>query len=432
MRNGLPPGPKNRWLTTVQFARDPTGCLRRWKARYGDPFTVRAVNGDVVTTARPELVKTIFARDPEDYGPFAADALIPMIGAHSIFVQQGPAHRRQRRLLMPPFHGARMRHYAEVVAEVTRRQAGAASSTTMMALAQRISLEVILRAVFGANDAAEARSLEREIARLIKTINPLVVFIPALQRRFGGLGPFARFERQRRATDALLYARIAATRTALERGEERTDVLSLLLSARDEAGQPMADEEIRDHLATLLFAGHETTAISLAWAVDLVGRHPPVKARLQAEASSGETSYVAAVAKETLRLYPPLTEALRLLRRPMTLGAWRLPAGAVVSPSIYLLHRDAALYDDPDCFRPERFIDSAPSADHYLPFGGGHRRCIGAAFAQFELEGALHALFDAFEIELVSGRAPALVRRNVTVAPSDNVPVQIKPRVNGR
>ena len=412
-------------MTTLRFARTPLASLDRWAARYGDPFTIRAVNGNVVTTGRPELIKTIFAQDPDQYLPFGVDAIVVLAGRRSIFVQNGTAHRRQRRLLMPPFHGARLEAYETIVADATRHRMSAAGNrpTAMLEVAQAISLDVIIRAVFGAREE-ETEAIEAAVQSLVSATHPLLLFIPAFQRELAGRGPFARLRRALSETDMLLQERI---RKARDNGGD--DILSLLLAARDEDGAPMTDDEIRDHLRTLLFAGHETTAIALTWAVDLLGRHPDVAVRARQETlNDGPSPCLSAVVDETLRLYPPVSEVLRLLKTPMSLGSWTLPEGTVVSPSIHLLHRNPTVYDEPDRFRPERFIDRKPKPDHFMPFGGGHRRCIGAAFARWEMTVALATILREFDVEPVNERPPRVVRRNVTLAPSDGVPVSVRPR----
>ena len=422
---GLPPGPSGRLATTFRFARSPLAALDEWRTRYGDPFTIKAVNGDVVTTGRPELIKSIFSFSPDELAPFAVHAILPLAGEHSIFANQGAAHTRQRRLLMPPFHGDRMRTYNEIFAEATRRQVATAEGPTkMLPLAQRISLEVISRAVFGvATEALE--EVERAVRRLVRAANPLLLFFPALQVELAGWGPMATLRRAREHIDALLQARIDAARQ-VQGGQ---DILSLLVATRDDTGRPLDEQEIKDHLRTLLFAGHETTAIVLAWAVDQLGRHPEVLDALRNEIDAdAEPRWLPAVVYETLRLYPPASEVLRVLRTPMTLDEWTLPVGAVVSPSIHLLHRDPAIYPNPDRFQPQRFLDIKPRSEHFLPFGGGHRRCIGAAFATRELMIMVRTLVAEFDFMLLNDRPPRVVRRNVTLAPSDDVPVRFQPR----
>ncbi|MEO1335639.1 MAG: cytochrome P450, partial [Myxococcota bacterium] len=403
----------------MRFARDPITTLDRWRAKYGDPFTIPAINGDVVTTGRPELIHAIFAAAPHRYAPFGVQALEPVVGPHSILIQQGRTHLRQRRLLMPPFHGERMRTYAEIFAEVTRTRAHAAKGqTSMLALAQAISLDVIIRAVFGIEEV-DRPEVEQIVVSLTRATSPLLLFIPALQRSFGGWGPYARLRRALDRTDAMLQARIETARST----PGGQDILSLLLQTRDENGEPMSDGEIRDHLRTLLFAGHETSAITLAWAVDLLLRHPEILQTLKAELEADANSpWLAATVNETLRLYPAVTEALRALCTPMTIDRWTLPEGAVVAPSIHLLHRNPDVYDEPSAFRPDRFVSKKPNPQHFIPFGGGHRRCIGAAFAQYELGIALRTLITEFDLKLVHPRPPRVVRRNITLGPSDGVP----------
>ena len=425
MNTALPPGPRGRLLPTLRFAMRPTVSLTRWRRRYGPTFTIRAVNGDVVSTCDPALIKTIFAEHPDTYAPFGVRAVDALVGPESIFVQASGSHRRQRKLLMPPFHGTRMRTYAETFRTVTRRHVASASDVSMLDLAQSISLEIITRAVFGA-DEGSVETMNETIRRLVDAVDPLVLFLPVLQKSWGGLSPFPRMMRARAATDTLLIDRIHAARRGEGGGD---DILSMLVATRDDQGHALSDTEIVDHLRTLLFAGHETTAISLAWAVDQLARHRDVLSRLREDLQSDTPrGWLTAVVNEVLRLFPPVSEVLRTLRRPMTLGKWLLPTGAVVSPSLYLLHRSPELYAEPDAFRPHRFIDTKPNPDHFMPFGGGHRRCIGAAFAQQELTAALETIVREFDFEVQRAQPPRMIRRNITLAPSDGVPIRIKAR----
>ena len=368
----------------------------------------------------------ILAEDPSRFTPFAVQALLPVVGPDSIFVNRGDRHRQQRRWLMPPFHGQRMRLYGETIAEVARHRASTAAGgrTSMLSVAQSISLEVIIRTVFGVGgrDVAE---VETAVTELVAATHPLLLFIPALQRTIAGRGPYARLRRAIARTDVLLQRRIEAAR----RAGDGTDILSLLLSVRDADGAAIPDSELRDHLRTLLFAGHETTAISIAWAVDQLARHPAVRHGLREALDRDEQDpALDATVYEVLRMFPPVSEVVRALRAPLQLADWTLPTGAVVSPSIHLLHRNPDLYDDPGVFRPDRFANGKPSADRFLPFGGGYRRCLGAAFAQYELTAVLRTLVMEFDFEVVNDAPPRVARRNVTLAPSDGVPIELRVR----
>lgn len=430
----LPPGPSGRLSNTVRFTRAPLAAPTEWYARYGDPFTLRAVNGDVVMTAEPERTRAIFSADPDLFEAFAAHAITPITGPASLLALSGPRHRAERKLLMPPFHGDRMRRYAEIMAEVGARRfvdAAAAGPFDVQKVAQAVSLDVILRAVLGLREG-ELDAVSAQIVETIDGLSPVFLFFPFLQRRIFGLSPWARYEARFEALDRLLQARIDAVRAG-DRGE---DILSMLVDATYEGGAPMADADMKDELRTLLVAGHETTALGISWAVDAIHRHPEVKAKLLAELDDAPADpqafarlpYLELVTKETLRLFPVLTEVLRTLKADWRFAGYDLPAGTTVAASIHLTHYRPDLYPEPLAFRPERFEDRKYSPFEYLPFGGGHRRCIGAAFASFELKVVLAAVLRALEIDLERPERPDFVRRNITLAPKGGVPVRARPR----
>jgi cytochrome P450 family 110 len=431
----LPPGPRGRILPTLRFLARPLEYLTRWRARYGDAFTLHLFNGKAVLLASPEAVRTVFATSPDVLDPFITGGLAELLGSRSVLLLRGAEHRRERKLLMPPFHGDRMRAYAGIVADTATRCVAAADPhrARFQKLAQEISLEVIVRAVFGVQEDERARLFADAVVALIESLTPALVFVPFLQHELGGIGPFARFSRNKRGMDELLQDQIERTRA-----RPGADILSLMLAARYDDGSGMSDEAIRDELRTLLAAGHETTAISLTWAVDLIHRHPRVLERVRAEiaelgpdpdpARFAQLPYLDAVCKEVLRLYPVITEVLRVIKKPMRIGAHDLPEGALVAPCIYLMHRDPELYPEPEAFRPERFLERKFAPHEYLPFGGGHRRCIGAAFAMFEMNVVLGRLLAGWDIELLDPRPPVPRRRNVSVAPGGQVPVRLRPR----
>lgn len=441
-----PPGPAIRLWTTYQVLAHPLTSMPGWFRRYGDPVLLPTINGDVVMTAKPELVKQIFAAPGSVYGTFAAKGTAALTGPRSLFQLRGEPHRRHRQLIMPSFHGSRMRAYAADMQEITRDVIGSAVGATgssgrveLHGLTQRISLEIILRTVFGVQDPARVKAFSEAIQRLVAAANPLFLFMPFLQRAPLGLGPWAKFRRAYDRLEQLLCEQLAITRARHQDGNAGEDVLSMLLQARDESGDHLEDEEIRDELRTLLFAGHETTAIALCWAVDAVGRHPAVAERLAAELASlpgqpdpgadaealAKLPYLEAVCNESLRLYPIVTENLRGLHEPLELGGYSLRPPTAVSASILGVHMSPELYPEPEEFRPERFLERKYGPHEFLPFGGGHRRCIGAAFAGFELRIVLGTLLREFSLRLCNPHPPRPVRRNVTLAPEGGVPVII-------
>lgn len=430
------PGPSLRLWSTYQLLAKPMTSIPRWFERYGDPFMIPAINGNVVLTAQPQLIKKIFGARPANYSPFAAEGLAAVTGARSLFQIRDREHRRHRRLIMPSFHGSRMRTYARDMYETSRTVFGEAAGKGVVSLhplTQRISLEIILRTVFGVQEPARVAEFSAAITQMVDATSPLFIFMPFLQRELWGMGPYAKFRRIWLRLDAMLQQQIEHTR---ER-DEGEDILSMLLQARDEDGGRLDDDEIRDELRTLLFAGHETTAIALCWAVDAVGRNPAVATRVVDELRGlgpnpepeaiAKLPYLDAVCNEALRLYPIVTEVLRTLTEPMELGGVTLEPPTAVSACILGMHRNPTLYPEPETFRPERFLERKYAAHEFLPFGGGHRRCIGAAFAGFELRIVLGALLAQWGVALQDPTAPTPVRRNVTMAPNTGIPVVLDP-----
>ena len=325
-----------------------------------------------------------------------------------------------------------MRAYAETMRAVARRRLDEARGreVTMMELAQEITLEIIVRAVFGVEEPRRVAMMMASIIETVDRVHPAFVFAPILQRELGGLGPYARFRRAFERTDAMLQEEIEAGR----RRGPGDDILSLLLAARYDDGSAMGDAEIRDELRTVVVAGHETTAMTLAFLVDLLGRAPEplAEARREAEAAVDAPAealarlpYVDAVVKETLRLRPILTDAMRTLKAPLGLGELEVPAGMHVAASTVLAHHDPARFPEPERFRPERFLETKPGPCEYLPFGGGHRRCLGAAFADMELRVVTAELLGRYDLRLTSPSRARPVRRNNTKTPSGGVPLRL-------
>ncbi len=392
----------------------------------------------MVFVADPAAVKAIFTGDPEVLRAGAARAGIrPMFGARSILLLDGAEHLRERRLMLPPFHGERMARYAELMAQITERGIGSWPVGRPFALQERmqtITLEVILRVVFGMDDHDGLADMRRHIQPLLEmTASPLAFLFVAVPKLLRGPAA-AMFDRVLRAADARIFNQIARRRRdpALE---QRDDILSLLIQARDEHDRPMSDEQLRDELVTLLLAGHETTATGLAWTFDALLHHPEKLQRLTSECvESGDRSvYLEAVLKESLRLRPPLFFADRKLATACEIAGYRLPAGTVVAPCIYLVHRRAELYPDPEAFRPERFLDKpGESVDTYtwLPFGGGVRRCLGASFALFEMTTVLRTTLRNTRLSAASRRLEATRRRSIVFAPARGMKAILRERVS--
>jgi cytochrome P450 len=401
----MPPGPRApAFLQTLAWALAPTWVMDRCAERLGKTFTLTfAPSGlKLVMVSDPEDVKTVFTA-PADVAPSAAGSspVAPVLGTRSVLVLTGPEHMRQRKLLLPPFHGERMREYEDVIVEATRRDMASWPLGTPMRLQERtrkITLEVILRAVFGV-EAERMGPLKSAIAGLLEPVRTVAILRalltrPSLERPSGAVG------RALDRLDAVIYEELARRR-AQENLAGRTDILSLLLQARDEDGEAMTDGELRDELVTLLLAGHETTATSVAWAVERLVRHPHKLARLVAEIDGerdgGSDEYMTAVVNETLRVRPVVPLVARMLMEELQVGEYRLPQGTRVVPSIYLTNRNPRVYEDPAEFKPERFLQSAPETFAWIPFGGGIRRCIGASFALLEMKLILRTVLSELE-----------------------------------
>jgi len=434
----LPPGPWSRLLSTYRALAKPFEYMPKWSAKYGDPFLIDAVNGKVAVTGDPKLVRQIFAANPNIYSPFATNAIGPIVGQRSLFLLVGDEHKRERKLLMPPFHGERMRAYGEIIAETTRRHfqaAAAQDAVKSFEVTQAISLEVIIRAVFGVQDAKRTQAFKEAVSGLSGAINPMFFFAPFTQQRLFGIGPYDKFLRAYEHLDTLLQKQIDSTRAREKPGE---DILNLLTSARYDDGTPMDDASIRDQLRTLLFAGHETTALTIAWLIDLIHRTPGVLERTLGELDDlGENPtpeqiaaapYLEAACKEAMRLFPITTEVTRTLRSPMTLGDYEMPIGTAVSSSILLVHYREDLYPEPNVFKPQRFLDRRYSSSEYMPFGGGMRRCIGAAFAMYEVKLVTATLLTNFKVDLLDATAPVPVRKNIALVPKGGVPIRVRSR----
>jgi cytochrome P450 family 135 len=420
-------------LQAALVTASPYGwMLKRWQ-RYGDVFSSRfPIFGTVVYVAEPKLVKEVFTGDAATFHAGEANtlALGDALGEHSLLTLDEGRHMSQRKLLLPPFHGESVRRYVEVMAEATEREVATWPIGKPIALRPRmqaITLEVILRAVFGVRDDARMDAFRERIPPLGETTSVLN-WLPFMDRDLGGFTPAARFRRALAAVDELIYAEIAERRdtpngnTTLRTGhrpvlahDQRDDVLSLLLRARHEDGSAMTDTELRDELMTLLTAGHETTATGLAWAFERLLRTPRVLERLTE--SLDDDDYLDAVVKETLRVRPVIVDVARKLTRDTEVAGWRLPAGTLVLPAIAVLHARPDLYESPQEFRPERFLDGGAESYAWIPFGGGVRRCIGASFAQVEMRTVLREVLRRVRLRAPSARPERGVIRHVTVVP---------------
>jgi cytochrome P450 family 110 len=435
----LPPGPKFSLLQTALYTRDAYRFLIDTERKYGDPFMVPTLNGTIVVTGVPSTVQQIFSAEPDTYLPFGASAIEPVVGPNSLLLVHGAQHRRDRKLLTPPLHGTRMRAYAETI----RQAAKTAMSSwrehqpfVMQTSTQWISLEVILRAVFGVQGEARLAAFRAAIIELVAAAVPSLLFFPVLRRPWGGLSPYNRYARAMAEIDRLIHEEIAARRA--DAGTTREDILSLLLSARDDTGAGMSEPELRDELLTLLFAGHETTGIALAWAIYWLHQHPPALERLRADIDAlgddpepdaiAKLPYLDAVCNETLRLHPIVPDVPRMLARPLELAGYQLAPPLGVAVATTLVHRREDLYPEPAKFRPERFLERRFGPFEFTPFGGGHRRCIGAAFATYELKLVLATFLRHTHLELAEPGAVLPARRNVVLGPDTGVRMVLRER----
>jgi cytochrome P450 len=417
--SALPPGPSEPPVVqTLRWLLRPISFLESCRRRFGDAFSVSFLGFQtpMVMLSDPEAIRALYTVPGHTLPPGRTVALQPIMGSRSLLLLEGREHLARRKLMLPPFHGERMRAYEAIVREAVAREVEGWPEGEAFALhprMQAVTLEVILRAVFGVTDPTRRTRLADGLGRLLAgTASSALQFSVLLSRRFGGPDPLARLEALRHEIDALLGTEIAE-----RRADPREDILSLLVSARFEDGEPMGDAEIRDQLMTLLLAGHETTATGLAWTFDLLLRHPPVLARLTAAIAAGEEPYLRAVVSEALRLRPVVPLAGRRLSQELRVNGHVLAAGTDVTPAIWLTHTRADRYPEPYAFRPERFLDDAPATYAWIPFGGGVRRCLGAAFAEMEMRVALAAILERRTLRPASASAERVARRNVTFSP---------------
>jgi cytochrome P450 family 135 len=407
-------------------------CARR----YGDMFTLKIANeGTWVFLADPEAVKQVFTGDPRLLHAGEANVvLLPVLGSHSVLLLDEDAHMAQRKLMLPPFHGERMRGYEQTMAEVAGREIErwpAGEPVSAWPTMQAITLEVIMRTVFGVTDTARLGRLRDVLQSSLSWATQ-----PRRMAKLALLGPRRlatnrSFQGAIRPADELIYDEIRARRDAPDLAE-RDDVLSLLLQARHDDGSPMSDKELRDELMTLLVAGHETSATALAWALEALARHPAALDRLRDEVDAGDDTYLNAVVQEILRLRPVIALVLRRLTEPMEIGGRLLPAGVNVAPSIYLVHRRPDVYPEPRAFRPERFLERPPGTYTWFPFGGGVRRCLGASFAQFEMKVVLRELVARLEIRPARPQPERRVRRAIVFAPERGGELVVERRAGKR
>jgi cytochrome P450 len=436
-RGQLPPGP--RWpalaqtIALMRFRHQFHPYLHR---KYGDAFTVRLIPGSrpLVLFTSPEVTKEIFAADPAVFHAGKGNAVLgPIMGKNSLLLQDGDDHHRARKLLMPAFLGHALRGYRSMVAEVAAAEIDGWGDGEEFASLDRmnaLTLEVILRVVFGVTDERRLAELRPRVTATVD-INPAILLgwaYPWLQR----FGPWRRTVDNQVELDRRIYAEIAERRAVTD-VEDRKDVLSRLMAAGDETDR-LGDTELRDQLVTLLLAGHETTASALSWALYELGREPKLLARSQAAADAGDAdglAWLEAVLKEAMRLHPIIPMVVRTLQKPARVGGLDLPAGTTVGPSILMSHQQEQNFPEPDVFQPERFLPElsgaeAPSLHVWIPFGGGVRRCIGAGFSLMEGAEVLHQVLRRYDISSVEDDIPRV--RNITSVPRNGARIRVKRR----
>ncbi|MGI8460147.1 MAG: cytochrome P450 [Solirubrobacterales bacterium] len=430
----LPPEPKaHPAVQTLNWLFRPIEFMDSYRRRYGDAFSVTFVGFEtpMVMISDPEAIRALYQGRENGIPPGRSASLEPIVGPRSILLLEGDDHLGRRRLMLPAFHGERLRAYDQVIVELTNREIDtwpADEAFPIHPRMQALTLEVILRTVFGVSDPDRSARLRALLAGLLaQTASPILQLRVLLARRFGGPDPLAAIERRIAEVDGLLAAEVAERRRDPNL-DSREDVLSMLVAARFEQGEPISDAELRDQLMTLLLAGHETTATALAWTFDLLLRHPASLERLRSDLDAGEDAYLRAVIAESLRLRPVIPLAGRRLRAELRVDGFTLPPGTDVTPAIWLTHTREDLYPAPLEFRPERFLDEAPETYGWIPFGGGVRRCLGASFAELEMRVVLRETLGRCELRGARRRPERIARRNITFSPRRGTPVIVGPR----
>ena len=421
----LPPGPGiPPWAQTLALLLAPERFLVAAHERHGDVFSVRAAAfGTFVVVAGPDQVREVFTGPPGVLRAGESNApLSILVGERSVLVLDGPEHLRQRKLLLPPFHGDRLHGAERLIERATRRELEGwplGRSFPLLPSMQTITLEVVVRVVFGVRGVARFEELATRLRRVLEPMGGRLRAVLSVLAGdgFDGGPDAARFAARRAAVDELLYDEIAARRRAPDLAE-RDDVLSMLLLATDEEGRGMTDVEVRDELVTILLAGHETTATGLAWTFERLVRHPGVLREVLRELDDGGHGYLDAVIKESLRVRPVLPNVGRVLAADHELFGHALPAGTGILPSITLLHRREESFPEPAAFRPERFLGPGPSGYAWIPFGGGIRRCLGASFALLEMRVVVQTVLRELELRAATRADEGVVRRGITLTPA--------------
>ncbi|MBW4555377.1 MAG: cytochrome P450 [Trichormus sp. ATA11-4-KO1] len=435
-------------LQRFQWVVDPVGYMENAVQQYPDIFTANVIgtgNG-LVFVNHPQAVQEILTNDRKKFAALGENNKIlkPLVGDYSVFMLEGDRHRQRRQLVMPSFHGDRMRNYGELIRSITEKvwsQLPTDQTFTARNATQDISLQVILQAVFGVYEGEHSQQLRKQLALIADLFRSPVtssfLFFTFLQKDLGNWSPWGKFLRDRQQLDELLYAEIAKRRE--QNDADRIDILSLLMSAQDEGGNSMTDQELHDELMTLLFAGYETTATAMAWALYWIHKKPEVREKLLQELDTlGDLSdpmsifrlpYLTAVCNETLRIHPvAMLTFPRVVQEPVELLGHSLEPGTALAGCMYLTHQREDLYPEPKQFKPERFLERQFSPYEFMPFGGGVRRCLGEALAVFEMKLVLATIMSRYELALADHQPEVPRRRGVTLAPARGVKMVIKQR----
>lgn len=438
--NALPPGP--RWLRPLNFFQagltPPAPVLARLAARYGDPFRVSYFSRPVTFTGNPEALRAIYTASPDCFDVWGGGFIEPVFGATSVVVISGDRHRQDRNILAPAFTGPALRADGETMAAVAEEkmaQIEVGQPFRMLDVTQRITLDIMIRVVFGMQDAARITRTRAAVLELIESLHVILFLFPSARRVLGGHGPWARNQRAVDALGALLREQLRERRASAALG---SDLLGRMLAARYDDGAAMDDAQILDQLRGLLFAGHEATATVLAWIFHWLARESAVGARVAQEIADlgpapapealAALPYLEVVCKECLRLYPPVVDPARVARAPFELPGYTIPAGEVLRASSALLHSRPELYPEPGRFRPERFLERKYSPFEYIPFGGGARRCLGAAFAMYELKVVVATILRRHSLRLLGTQPVVHARRALSLGPRGGIPMVVQER----
>jgi cytochrome P450 family 110 len=435
-RASLPGGPKFSLIQQWLYMREPRRYSAWLRRRYGDVVTLRLFGAPFVMAMTPEGARQVFTADPDRYGAFLKEGFTAIAGAGSIWVLEGSRHRRERKLLIPAFHAHSVPRYGQLMQDIALSHIDSWQSERRIRAYDAmldLSRDIVLRAVLGLSEGPLLQEGRDALKFMLQAMHPVVAFVPALHT--GWFPPWKRFQRSQQKIAAFL-ARCVAERRAS--GIEAQDVLGLLLAARYDDGTPMHDDEIRDELGTMLMSGHETTAVALAWALYELGRHPDMLERLHQELDAlgpnpapdlvAKQPYLGATCDETLRFHTILTEVGRVAAASCELLGYEIPVGVAVGISMSAIHQDPSVYFEPERFLPERFLDRPYGRFEFVPFGGGHRRCLGAAFSDYQMRIVLAAIATTWNFEIL--REEKEIRHNIGTGPKHGVPMRVTGRRN--